>query len=88
MASHWVAMADTEKHPRLIIYILLVTLTLAFGALWLFCIRLFLIDALPPVSVGEGSIIFIAPLVVVGLSVFSLVSYIRDPGGRGGSVGD
>ena len=63
-------------------------LTVAFGALWLFCIRLFLIDAFPPVSVGEGFIIFVAPLVVVGLGVFSLVSYIRDPGGRGGSVGD
>ena len=81
-------MADTEKHPRLIIYILLVTLTVAFGALWLNCIRLFLIDALPPVSVGEGFIMFIAPLVVVGFSVFSLVSYICNPGGRGGFVGD
>ena len=81
-------MADTEKHPRLIILSLLVTLTVAFGALWLFHTVMFLTDALPPVSVGEGSIIFIAPFVVVGLGVFSLVSYIRDPGGRGGSVGE
>jgi len=80
-------MADTEKHPRLIIYILLVTLTVAFGAIWLNCIILFVIG-LPPVSVGEGFIMFIAPLVVVGFSVFSLVSYICNPGGRGGFVGD
>ena len=87
-------MADTEKRPSPIIVGLGVAFTVAFGALWLFIVVMFLNDAFPKyppslaLSEAEAALLFIMPLLAVGVGVFFLVSYIRDPGGffrsRGG----
>jgi hypothetical protein len=85
-------MADTEKRPSPIIVGLGVAFTVAFGALWIFIVVMFLNDAFPKdppslaLSEAEAALVFIVPLLGVGVGVFFLVSYIRDPGGflRGG----
>ena len=75
-------MDDTEKRPNPLAVFLIGSIVVAFGALWVFILFMFLsygFPKYPPLSGLEKGLVFIVPLVLSCGSAFILFRYTRNP---------